>query len=183
MNKSQLLDYLQRMDEALRADAVLTIYGSGAFILLGEEDRTSLDIDVAAPYSRVDFTDLQQAAEKAGIPVNPAETHSADHIEWVLPLRLCLPPPQPGTEQELWRGRRLTVKTVSPPELIASKLIRYDEIDQSDIQFLCAQRTIAFEEIARAVQSLPPPFDQDALVQQNLENLRADMLVWKGKTS
>jgi|ERR1051326_4134858 hypothetical protein len=181
MNQSQLLSYLTRMDEALRQDTMLTVYGSAAFILLGEEDRTSLDIDVAAPYCRVDFSDLQQAAAIAGLPVNPPETHAGDHIEWILPLRLCLPAPRPETELVLWHGRKLTVRTVSPAELIASKLIRYDEIDQSDIQYLCAQREIGFSEIEAAVRSLPSPFNDDAVIHENLKNLRMDLSVWKGK--
>lgn len=180
MNKAQLLTYLERIDEALRRDSELTVYGSAAFILLGEEDRTSLDIDVAGPYSSVEFPDLEQAARRAGLAVNPEQTDAGDHLEWVSALRLCLPPPRPETEIVLWRGRRLTVKTVSIEELIASKLIRYDEIDQSDIQFLCAQRPVDFRRIEAAVQSLPAPFNEEPLIRENLRNLKQDMGMWKG---
>jgi hypothetical protein len=79
----------------------------------------------------------------------------------------------------LWRGRKLTVKTVSPEELIASKLIRYDEIDQSDIQFLCSQRAVDWRRVEAAVQTLPEPFCHDPLIQENLRNLKQDMAMWK----
>jgi hypothetical protein len=64
--------------------------------------------------------------------------------------------------------------------LIASKLIRYDELDQSDIQFLCAQQTVAWQRVAEAVRSLPPPFNEDAVVHENLANLQRDMALWRG---
>ena len=75
--------------------------------------------------------ELRRAAEAAGLPFNPEEPSQNNHIEWVSGLRLCLAVPQPDSEILLWRGRFLTVTTVSIPDLIASKLIRYDEIDQA----------------------------------------------------
>ena len=58
VNKADLVGYLERLDRALSSPATLHIYGSAAFMLLDEPDRTSLDIDVAAPYSNVDLGDL-----------------------------------------------------------------------------------------------------------------------------
>ena len=47
MNKATILKKLTLIDENLSSSARLCLYGSGAFILLDEEDRTSLDLDVA----------------------------------------------------------------------------------------------------------------------------------------
>lgn len=182
MDQEQLLRYLERIDQELRHETVLCVYGSAAFMLLGEEGRTSLDVDIAAPYSQADFTQLRQAAEKAGLPVNPEEQYAGDHLEWVGPVRLCLPPPQAQTEQVLWRGKRLVVKTVSPAELIASKLIRYDELDRSDVQFLWSQAKPALRDIEGAVARLPAPFCADAVVLANLENLKVDLKMWSPGT-
>ena len=44
MNKTDLLGYLERLDGALKAPATLHIYGSAAFMLLDEPERTSLDV-------------------------------------------------------------------------------------------------------------------------------------------
>jgi len=63
-------------------------------------------------------------------------------------------------------------------DLVASKLIRYDEIDRSDIQYLLAQAHTAFEDIECAAARLPAPFTHDPLIRDNLANLRADMAMW-----
>jgi len=179
MDKAKLLSYLNSIDRELRSPAVLCVYGSGACILLDEPDRTSLDLDVAGPYSQADFADLEQAATAAGLPVNPDEHYRGEHIEWVSALRLCLSRPMPETEFVLWQGARLTVKTVSVSQLIASKLIRYDAIDRSDVQYLCVQRQPSFEEIAVAAAQLPPPFNRDPVVLDNLANLKTDLALWQ----
>ncbi len=101
MNKAELLGYLERLDHALKTESTLHIYGSAAFMLLDEPDRTSLDVDVAAPYSMVDVGDLRQAAV----------------------------------------------------DIVA---------------------------VAEAVAALPAPFNRDALVLENLENLRVDITLWLG---
>lgn len=179
VNKVELSSYLERLDRALESHATLYVYGSAALILLDEPDRTSLDIDVAAPYSSTDFADMARAAVVAGLPINPAEDYPRDHIEWISALRLCLPPPAPKTDLLLWRGSRLTIMTAAIPCLIASKLIRYDEIDRSDVQFLSKQSGAAWKDVAAAVELLPPPFNQDGIVRENLNNLKADLAIWR----
>lgn len=178
VKKADLIGYLERLDRALTSPATLHIYGSAAFMLLDEPDRTSLDIDVAAPYSTVDLGDLRQAAAAAGLPLNPDADFAGDHLELISALRLCLPKPNPQTDLILWQGGRLTVKTGSIPQLIASKLIRYDEIDRSDIQYLCRQTSVTVSAVASAVDDLPPPFNRDPMVLENLENFRVDWKLW-----
>ena len=158
---------------------MIYIYGSAVCILLDEPDRTSLDIDVAGPYSEVDYAAFRHAAEKAGLPVNPREDTDKNHIEWMQALRLCLPKPAPERAIVLWQGAKLTVKSGSPADLIASKLIRYDAIDQGDIQYLLTQARVTYAEVADAVNRLPAPFNGDCMVLENLENFRADAELWK----
>ena len=179
MDRDTLIQYLKTLDANLKKPAKLYIYGSAALMLLEEEMRISLDIDVAAPYSEVDFADFQHACESAGIPLNPSADYASEHIEWIGPLRLCLPKPDPKTDLMLWRGAKLAVHTASPAKLAASKLVRYDETDQTDIHFLCFQFRLDFDQICRAVEVLPPPFNTDILVLENLENLRIDMQQWR----
>jgi len=178
MDKKDLISYLEGIDGALCSRAKLYVYGSAACILLDEPDRTSLDIDVAGPYSAVDEGDFREAALAAGIPVNPAADYAGDHIEWVGPLRLCLQPPVAGGGLTLWQGARLSIHTGGIAELVASKLIRYDDIDRSDIQYLLNVRRLRYSEIERAAECLPAPFDRDVLVRENLVNLRQDMAIW-----
>ena len=67
-------------------------------------------------------------------------------------------------------------------DLVASKLIRYDEIDRSDVQYLITQARTTFSEVEAAAKRLPAPFVLDRLVLDNLENLRTNMLMWGGAT-
>ena len=182
MDKVKLLDYLEKLDGALRSSTVLFIYGSAACILLDEPDRTSLDIDVAAPYSKADEEGLRRAAEAAGLPVNPGEDYDGDHLEWIGPLRLCFRQPDAEKDVVLWRGKLLVVMTGSAADLIASKLIRYDDIDRSDILYLVNQGRVSLAEIKAAAARLPPAFAADPLVRENLANLESDMKIWKART-
>jgi len=178
MDKRKLVQHLETIDRLLTKEATLCIYGSAPFILLDEEARASLDIDVARPYSKADWDDFRRAADEAGLKVDPEETYPGDHVELVSIARLCLPPPQAADELILWRGRKLTVVTVSPAQLVASKLIRYDEMDQADICYLCSAMKISFSDIQEAVAKLPRQFKQDPILLDNLESLRTDMDLW-----
>jgi len=180
MDKAGLTSYLEKIDRELKSPTVLCVYGSGALILMDEPGRTSLDLDIASPYSIADYKDLEQAAKSAGLPLNPPEDYQGDHIEWIPALRLCLSAPDPLSMTTLWRGRNLTLTTVSPAQLVASKLIRYDEIDQADILFLCTQARVTHVAVEAAVRKLPPPFDTDSLVLENLANLKVDLKQWEG---
>lgn len=180
MDKPQLIQYLEKIDSALQTDTTLCIFGAAALILLDEPDRTSLDVDVIASHSDADYGDLERAAAEAGLPINPSEETSSDYIEWILPLRVCLPDPNPETDILLWQGSRLKVKTVALPALIASKLVRYDEIDQGDILYLCSSGSVEYSEIESVVETLPPAFKNDPVVRDNLRDLKVDMEMWRG---
>ena len=99
-------------------------------------------------------------------------------MEWISALRLCLPKPDPQTDLVLWQGARLLVKTSSIPHLIASKLIRYDEMDRTDIQYACRQTAVTVQSVVSAVDVLPPAFRSDPVVMENLENFRTDWVLW-----
>jgi hypothetical protein len=178
MNAATLREHLARLDAALPEPARLCIYGSAALMLMGQEDRFSVDVDVAGPYSTVNEAALAAAAQQAGLPVNPPEDFPADHIEWVGPSRLCLAAPSAEQAVILWQGSRLTLFTLPPADLIASRLIRYDPTDQADIQFLLIHARVRFEEVAQAVTRLPSAFRDDAPVRENLNNLRRDLQRW-----
>jgi hypothetical protein len=178
MNSASLREHLGRLDAALSEPASLCLYGSAALMLMGQEDRVSVDVDVAGPYSTVNQRALEAAAKAIGLPVNPADDISADHIEWVGPERLCLAEPSPERAVALWQGGHLTVFTLPPADLVASRLIRYDPTDQADIQFLVAHGRLRLQQVAEAVQRLPEAFRNDALVRENLNNFQRDWGRW-----
>ena len=78
----------------------------------------------------------------------------------------------------LWQGSRVTAVTLPIPDLIASRLIRYDPTDQADIQFMLVHQPASIEDISEAVTRLPAAFRKDALVQENLKNLQRDLPRW-----
>jgi len=178
MDATTLRQYLARLDAALPEPVRLCIYGSAAWMLLGEEGRFSLDMDVAGPYSMANERMLAETAQAIGWPVNPAAEFSEDHIEWVGPGRLCLASPRPEDSVVLWQGARLTIFTLPPADLAASRLIRYDPIDQADLQFLMTHTGVGLGDIARAVERLPSAFRDDVLVRENLQNLERDVQRW-----
>jgi len=179
MDKTALVEHLRQLDTALQSSARLCVYGSGAFILLDEPGRTSLDLDVAASYSQVALPELERTAAEVRFPVNPPPEFGGDHIEWIGPLRLCLAAPETTRTVPLWSGQRLEVFTVAPADLAASKLVRYDELDRADIQFLCEQTRLGWDDIAQAAQRLPDAFRNDPVVRDNLNSLKTDMGLWK----
>lgn len=182
MDREALIRKLEALDGALHSPARLYVYGSGVLILLGEPGRISVDLDVAGPYSEANMAELRQAAERIGFPVNPDEYYAGEHIEWVGPLLLCLPEPKAdGRELSLWKGRNLEVVGPPPVDLVASKLIRYDEADRADLQFLYSLHPWDWEEVKHAVARLPGAFRDDAVVKENLYNLKIDMELWAAK--
>lgn len=181
MDKAQIIAYLTRLDCELSAPVVLHLYGSAVIILLDAPDRVSLDIDVAGPYSSGNMAELARASEHAGLPINPDPSYQGNHLEWVGPLRLCLPMPREnGKGLILWQGAKVLVRSGSVEDLVASKLIRYDETDRADIQYLYAQFPFKWDAVREAVARLPEPFQKDAMLLDNLANLETDMRFWKG---
>ncbi len=177
MNAASLREYLAHLDDVLDEPVRLCLYGSTPLMLMGQEDRSSLDIDVAAPYSSANERTLTEAAKQIGLPLNPADDYEGDHIEWVGPLRLCLASPEENS-MILWQGSWITAFTLPIPDLIASRLIRYDPTDQADIQFMLVHQPASIEDISLAVTRLPAAFREDALVQENLKNLQRDLPRW-----
>ena len=179
VNRTTISEYFVRLDGLVAPGTVLYIYGGAAVAALGANIRTTMDIDVAEPYSRFDHNDFPAASAKAGLPVNPPDDYDAAFLEMVGAFRLCVPEPtddRPG--QVVFKGENLTVRTGSVADLVASKLIRYDEQDQQDIQFLLGNGRATLDEIRDSVARLPPMFKDDPLVRDNLHNLATDMTIW-----
>lgn len=172
-------EYFVRLDALVAPGTVLYVYGGAAVALLGSGIRTTMDVDVAEPYSRFDQATFASASAQAGLPVNPGADYEQAFLELVGAFRLCVPEPtveKPGLE--IFKGTNLTVRTGSAADLIASKLIRYDEQDQQDIQFLLKTGRVTLSAVRESVGRLPESFREDALICENLTNLERDMKMW-----
>jgi hypothetical protein len=180
IDESVLREYFERLDPLVRSGTELFVIGGAAVALLGAKIRTTVDVDVAAPYSRVDLANFREASASAGLPVNPAAGYQGAYVEYVEPLMLTLPNPDTGgTSIVLFRGFNLTVRTGCPADLIASKLFRYSEKDVGDIRFLMESAKVSMTEIKDSVSRLPPRFRDDVLVGENLANLETDSSMWR----
>lgn len=181
IDEQEALAYFERLDPLVRPGTVLFVIGGSAIAQLGAKIRVTADIDVALPYSKIEMSEFVEASSKAGLPVNPAFGYQGAYIELVKPLMLTLPKPASETDCiDLFQGVNLTVRTSSPADLVASKLYRYSDQDQEDIQFLMGAGGVTLEAVRESVSRLPVRFRDDVLVRENLSNLESDVRVWKG---
>lgn len=184
IDEQEALAYFERLDPLVRPGTVLFVIGGSAVAQLGAKIRVTADIDVALPYSTVELSEFAEASSRAGLPVNPAFGYQGAYVELVKPLMLTLPKPASETDcVVLFRGDNLTVRTSAPADLVASKLYRYSDQDQEDIQFLTGPGGATPEAVREAVSRLPARFRDDVLVRENLANLEADLRLWKGEAS
>ena len=178
VNDEVAMEYFAKLDELVSPGTELFVFGGSAIGLLGAKIRTTIDIDIAAPYSRVKFDEFKAASAKLGFPVNPEPSYQGAYIEWVGPARLSLPNPIEDA-QILFQGLNLTVKTGTFADLIASKLVRYNVKDMQDVQFLVSEGRVKYENIVAATERLSPVFRDDPLLKENLENVKTDMEIWR----
>lgn len=172
-------EYFAALDVRVCPGTVLFVFGGAAVAMLGSRIRTTMGVDVAEPFSTLDRAAFAAASAEAGLPVNPGLDYDAAFLELVGPFRLAMPAPDaahPGTE--LYRGRNLVVRTGSAADLVASKLVRYDDQDRQDVQFLTGEGGATLDEVREAVSRLQPKFREDAVVCENLKNLEADLSIW-----
>ena len=176
--------YFERLDPLVRPGTVLFVIGGSAIAQLGAKIRVTADIDVALPYSTFEMSEFVAASAKAGLPVDPAFGYQGAYVELVKPLMLTLPKPASVDDCiVLFQGANLTVRTSGPADLVASKLYRYSEQDQEDVQFLMRAGGVTLEAVREAVSRLPARFRDDVIVRENLANLEADLEIWKGSVS
>lgn len=181
INEEVLTGYFTRLDALVASGTELFMIGGSAVAMLGAKIRVTADIDIALPYSRLEMSDFAVASAKAGLPVNPAFGYQGAYVELVKSLMLTLPKPKSEeARQELFRGHNLIVLTGSGADLVASKLYRYSEQDQEDIQFLMRRGGVTLAAVRDSVSRLPERFREDVLVLENLMNLERDSAMWGG---
>ena len=67
INESVVTDYFVRLDQLVKPGTELYVIGGSAIALLGAKIRTTADVDVALPYSKLDLADFTTASAKAGL--------------------------------------------------------------------------------------------------------------------
>ncbi|MBO6166950.1 MAG: hypothetical protein J6P13_01200 [Kiritimatiellae bacterium] len=179
INEQVLRDYFARLDRLVAPGTELFVFGGASIALLGSKIRTTVDVDVAAPYSRVDMVSFKEASKLAGLPVNPGMGYQGAYLEFVEERMLALPVQKRDEATVLFRGLNLTVITASESDLVASKLVRYNDKDRSDVQFLAGLGKVSPEDVKASVARMSPRLRSDVLVAENLSNLETDFMLWK----
>ena len=154
LNRQQWDEKLSALGAGFRAmnvEARLEIIGAWPVIEAGMPGRTSLDLDVWAPGSKVDRSALRAACATAGLDFDPIDETQRPYLQLIRPGIVELPehlPQEAGT----WGG--LTITVPPPAALAAAKLIRAEGKDIADIIFLCSKHGIGREAVARYVEKI-----------------------------
>lgn len=178
MDQSRLRRILEDLDAALETDCLLLIRGGAAALVLGLDQRVTMDIDVL-PESRFVEADLRAACRRAGIGFNPDDKDAVEteYLETVPDETLVLPRPSESIPYNtVFRGRRLTVKTPPAADLVVGTLQRLDPEDLADVAFLVRRFGLTRQDIEEAVGRLPERFREDPVIRDNLRYVLEDYL-------
>ncbi len=134
----------------------LCLIGSAACLFGGMEGRTSADLDIWKPASDYDRGELQAAAEKAGLLFDPKQTLEPDrpYLQLVEPGLTQL-----GAFAPVFVERIGRLQIYRPPveNLVAAKLIRAEQKDLGDIQFLVSRHRPDLQRIREIIADFNLP--------------------------
>lgn len=176
MDGARLREILERLDQALGVDTVLDLHGGAAVLLLGMPERTTLDIDVL-PFSRFEHGSLRRACQEAGVLFEPldAEDLEKEYLEIIPTSTLVLPEPDPESRYDtVFHGKRLTVRTPPPADLVIGKLRRLEPDDLSDIAFLVGRFSLCKVDLESAFARLSARLRRDPVILDNFRYLLED---------
>ena len=116
----------------------LCLIGSAACLFGGMEGRTSAGLDIWKPASDYDRMELKMAAEKAGLLFDPKQAMEPNrpYLQLIEPGLTQL-----GLFEPVFIERFGRLQLFRPPveNLVASKLLRAEAKDLSDIRFLTSR--------------------------------------------
>ncbi|MXY32948.1 MAG: hypothetical protein F4186_01710 [Boseongicola sp. SB0676_bin_33] len=161
IDRDRLQDILSAIGRALRNPARLTLIGSAASILSGQDGRHTPGIDVWRPASDFDAEDFRNACEKAGIlhdPKGPIGDED-EYIQIVRPGIVSLPNGFRTTEID--RYGHLVVERPPVELIVASKLSRGSETDLEDAAWWVANTGLSLRAVEKAISELPRKTDRE----------------------
>jgi len=158
---------LRKISENLPSATQLTLMGSGATMLSGQDFRASMDLDIWKPTSQFKPQELQHAVESCGLLYNPTEDEPATPYIQIVEPGIC----QLGSFQprRLETKKNLALEIPPPENLIASKLKRANPKDLEDIAWILAHEeyignpTPCEETIQAIIRSFPKTAREPAL--------------------
>lgn len=136
--KKDFLDFFAKVDRDLNKKLSITILGGASIVLLDFKDRATQDIDVAPPIDSL----FLKAGNKNGIPIQ-----SAGNLVSTVDFEHCEKP-------IVFKGKFLTVHSISPEELIKSKLERFQKQDPEDIYSIIQKTNYSYESFKDLVKEM-----------------------------
>lgn len=165
INKESVEEILVSLGEALRKPAKLTIVGSSAAMISGQEDRQTPDIDVWNPTSDFDVIDLRSACKASGILYNPTGDIGSNDI-YIQILRPGITMfPESFETIELGRYGNLTVDMPPPSLIIATKLARGTESDLEDVAWWVSNTSLSRSDVEEAITRIPQEDNREAAME------------------
>ena len=174
----RLRELFEHIDAALEKPTVLDLHGGAAVAMLGMSDRTTIDIDVL-PTSVFEDASLRRACESAGILFEPlgGDLLEREYLEVIPRSTLVLPVASDELPyDDVFRGRRLTVRTPPAADLVIGKLRRLDPTDVADVEFLVGRFALTAEELEESFARLPRRLQRDPVIEDNWRYVWEDLL-------
>lgn len=172
----EIENLLTQIDQNLNSNVTICLIGSGATILLGQQSRSTEDLDVWKEASLLS-DEFKTAVQNCGLSYNPTDEYPiTPYLQVVQPGIVRVPGWNQDTRQWLgesekivWQGKFLKVTTPPAKIIIASKLLRGDDQDEQDCIWLMINHQVEYQEILDVLDLLPSNVRQRAV--ENLETI------------
>lgn len=135
----------KKLDEELQhgsKEIKIKVLGGASILLLGMRERVTADIDVAATSDAGEF---QKICAKMGIEVDIITVAST------VDLAYC-------DSVKVFQGKRLTVESVTPTDLLKLKLERFYKQDPEDIYAIIKHESMLFDEFKAIIKEMLPDY-------------------------
>lgn len=178
LNKKSILKIFSDIDKNLQEEVVLVAIGSTATIMLDQPKRTTNDIDIWLPASKINnIFNFIKICELIGVKViMPTEDY--DFEEDIKQPYIQLISDESSIVVEfgqydrnklitLYKGNMLTVLSLPPENIIASKLIRCKTTDINDCIFLIKKFRITPEQIKNVTKTFKDKTDSE-IAEENI---------------
>lgn len=156
MVREQLFSHLEKIGSQLKKPARIVLIGSSVGMLHGQPSRMTEDVDVWRPSSVIDEGDLKQACIASGMLFNPTDDmldHDLPYLQLISPGIVHIGDYK--NDLKLYNFGNLEVLHPPIENIIASKLLRAEPRDIEDIIFLRKKFSISYDDIERAISTLP----------------------------
>ena len=145
VTREDLLKIFEKIDDLLaqqRRKVSVTALGGVSIILQGIRDRSTADIDIANVGDAAAFQEVCSGEE---IPVDIVTVSST--VDFVHAPKVVL-----------FRGRALEVNSITPEDLIRSKIERFYKQDPEDIYAIIEKTAMPYERFKEITRDMLPDF-------------------------